>query len=174
MADSTSVKMSSNKPYLVGAFYDWISDNDLTPYIVVDVNVYGVLVPMAYVNDGQIVLNIASSAVGSIALGADAIELSARFGGKLEHMTVPYGAIAAIYAKENGAGTSLPIEHPSDDDISVKNDFDSGAKKSKPKSKPNLTSVSSAGKSTEPENLSKGEAKGKAKVKSKASLKVIK
>ena len=74
MVDSSSMKMSSNKPYLVGAYYDWISDNDLTPYIVVDVNVYGVLVPMAYVNDGQIVLNIASSAVGTIALGADAIE----------------------------------------------------------------------------------------------------
>jgi len=111
MANLTPVKMTSNKPYLVGAFYDWISDNDLTPYIVVDVSVYGVLVPMAYVNDGQIILNIASSAVGTIALGAEAIEFSARFGGKLENMTVPYGAIAAIYAKENGAGTSFSIEH---------------------------------------------------------------
>lgn len=167
MADSPSVKMSSNKPYLVGAFYDWISDNDLTPYIVVDVNVYGVLVPMAYVNDGQIVLNIASSAVGSIALGADAIEFSARFGGKLEHMTVPYGAIAAIYAKENGAGTSLPIEHPSDDDISVKEDFNA---KPSTQVKPSLSSVSSVGNTTEP----KKHAKSKAKAKGKANLKVIK
>ena len=104
--------MTSNKPYIVKAFYDWISDNQLTPYIVVDVSVYGVLVPMSYVNDGQIVLNVSASAVGSIALGSEAIEFSARFGGKLEHLCVPYGAIAAIYAKENGAGTSLPIEHP--------------------------------------------------------------
>jgi len=104
--------MTSNKPYLIGAFYDWISDNDLTPYIVVDVNVYGVEVPMAYVNDGQIVLNISSSAIGSIVMGETAIEFSARFGGKLEHLVAPYGAISAIYAKENGAGTSLPIEHP--------------------------------------------------------------
>ena len=168
MVDSSSVKMSSNKPYLIGAFYDWISDNELTPYIVVDVSVYGVLVPMAYVNDGQIVLNIASSAVGSIALGADAIEFSARFGGKLEHMTVPYGAVAAIYAKENGAGTSLPIEHPSDDDISVKEEIVSSAKTSKPK--PSLSSVSSVDKPTTPKKLSKGKGKGKAK----ASLKVIK
>ncbi len=158
MSDKTPVKMSSNKPYIIGAFYDWISDNELTPYIVVDVNVYGVLVPMAYVNDGQIVLNIASSAVGSIALGADAIEFSARFGGKLEHMTVPYGAISAIYAKENGAGTSLPIEHPSDDDISVTED----------KPKPSLSSVSSTVKTTESKKPAKGKAKGK------ASLKVIK
>ena len=107
-----TIEMTSNKPYIVKAFYEWISDNDLTPYIVVDANVYGVMVPMAYVNDGQIVLNVSGSAVGSIALGDGSIELSARFGGKLEHISVPYGAIAAIYAKENGAGTSLEIEHP--------------------------------------------------------------
>ena len=53
-----SVSMTSNKPYLIKAFYGWISDNQLTPYIAVDVNVYGVLVPMAYVADGQIVLNV--------------------------------------------------------------------------------------------------------------------
>jgi stringent starvation protein B len=162
MADTTDMKMSSNKPYLVGAFYDWISDNDLTPYIVVDVSVYGVLVPMSYVNDGQIVLNIAASAVGSIALGADAIEFSARFGGKLEHMTVPYGAVAANYAKENCAGNSLPIEPPSADDISVKEEIGENTKLSKPK--PSLSSVSSVDKDAEPKKSSK----------SKASLKVIK
>jgi stringent starvation protein B len=107
-----SLDMTSNKPYIVRAFYQWISDNQLTPYIAVDVNVYGVLVPMGYVTDGQIVLNVSMSAVGSISLADEAIELSARFGGKLEHIVVPYGAIAAIYAKENGAGTSLAIEHP--------------------------------------------------------------
>ncbi len=157
MMDSSNVKMSSNKPYLVGAFYDWISDNDLSPHIVVDVNVYGVLVPMAYVNDGQIVLNISSSAVGTIALGSEAIEFSARFGGKLEHITVPYGAVAAIYAKENGAGTSLPIEHPNDDDIVIKE-----TPTAKPK--PSLSSVSSSVKTNEPKQSAKG----------KASLKIIK
>jgi len=112
-----TTEMTSNKPYIVKAFYDWISDNGLTPYIAVDVSVYGVMVPMSYVNDGQIVLNVSASAVGSIALGDASIELSARFGGKLELMSVPYGAIAAIYAKENGAGTSLAIEHPEPDSI---------------------------------------------------------
>ena len=160
MDDATLSSMSSNKPYLVKAFYQWISDNDLTPYIMVDVNVYGVLVPMSYVADGQIVLNVASSAVGTIALGDKAIEFSARFGGKLEHITVPYGAIGAIYAKENGAGTSLPIEHPTEDE-------DDGVFEEpveKPKS--NLTSVASTGKASD-------NAK-KPKVKSKATLKIIK
>lgn len=166
MADTTVVQMSSNKPYIVGAFYDWISDNDLTPYIVVDANVYGVLVPTAYVNDGKIILNIASSAVGSIAMGEKAIEFSARFGGKLEHMTVPYGAISAIYAKENGAGTSLAIEHPSDDDLKDNESspvLDTDVEP-KVKPKPSLSSVSSSNKDVEPKKSSK----------SKASLKVIK
>ena len=161
MTDSSDIKMTSNKPYLIGAFYDWISDNELTPYIVVDVSVYGVLVPMSYVNDGQIILNIASSAVGSIALGENAIEFSARFGGKLEHMTIPYGSISAIYAKENGAGTSLPIEHPSEDEISKTEEI---KPQPKTKAKPSLSSVSSADKTTEPKKPSK----------SKATLKVIK
>jgi stringent starvation protein B len=159
MVDSTQDEMSSNKPYLVRAFYDWISDNDLTPYIVVDVSVYGVLVPVNYVNDGQIVLNIASSAVGTIALGVEAIEFSARFGGKLEHICVPYGAVSAIYAKENGAGTSLPIEHPSEESIAVQEEVES---KEKPKA--TLSSVSTTTKTVEP----------KKSTKSKATLKVIK
>jgi len=159
MDDISPSEMSSNKPYLVKAFYEWISDNDLTPYIMVDVNVYGVLVPMSYVADGQIVLNIASSAIGTIALGDKTIEFSARFGGKLEHITVPYGAIGAIYAKENGAGTSLPIEHPDMDEVDVVEDV-----VEKPKS--TLSSVASTGSKTEKSN--------KPKVKSKASLKVIK
>lgn len=112
--------MTSSKPYIVKAYYQWIADNDLTPYIMVDVNVYGVLVPMAYVTDGQIVLNVSSSAVGVISLGDETLEFSARFGGKLEHIVVPYGAIGAIYAKETGAGSSLPIEHPVEDDNEAK------------------------------------------------------
>jgi len=103
--------MTSNKPYVVRAFYEWILDNNLTPYIVVDTTVYGVLVPLNFVTDNQIVLNISPDSVGGISLVGDAIEFSARFGGKLERLFVPYGSISAIYAKENGAGTSLAIEH---------------------------------------------------------------
>jgi len=154
-----SQDMTSNKPYIVRAFYQWISDNDLTPYIAVDVNVYGVLVPMAYVTDGQIVLNVSMGAVGSISLADDAIELSARFGGKLEHLVVPYGAIAAIYAKENGAGTSLAIEHPApgvSEEATAK-----------------LTSLSSVELSSSTVEKNKSTAE-KSKVKGKPSLTVIK
>ncbi|MEI6894951.1 MAG: ClpXP protease specificity-enhancing factor [Colwellia sp.] len=158
MDDATPNSMTSNKPYLVKAFYEWISDNDLTPYIMVDVNVYGVLVPMNYVADGQIVLNVAASAVGTIALGDNTIEFSARFGGKLEHITVPYGAIAAIYAKENGAGTSFEIEHLTDDDEVI------DETPQKPKSA--LSSVASTGCSKDKSS--------KPKSKSTVSLKIIK
>jgi stringent starvation protein B len=158
---STPIKMTSNKPYIIGAFYDWISDNELTPYIVVDVSVFGVQVPMAFVNDGQIVLNISSTAVGSIVMGETAIEFSARFGGKLEHLIVPYGAVGAIYAKENGAGTSLPIEHPEIVD-----------EEPQPlQSKPKLSGVESP--STE-NGKSKDSNQGSEKPKGKPSLKVIK
>lgn len=155
-----SPDMTSNKPYIVRAFYQWISDNQLTPYIAVDVTVYGVMVPMGYVTDGQIVLNVSMSAVGSISLADDAIELSARFGGKLENIVVPYGAIAAIYAKENGAGTSLAIEHP-----------DPEAREEISPVKPvGLSSVESDKTSTEKAES----ATGKIKPKGKPSLKVIK
>ncbi len=150
---TSSITMTSNKPYIIGAFYDWISDNELTPYIVVDVSVYGVEVPMAYVNDGQIVLNIASAAVGHIVMGETAIEFSARFGGKLEHMVVPYGAVAAIYAKENGAGTSLAIEHPPEE---------------APKTKSSLGVVNTDKDPAESDNKPDKPAKGR------ATLKVIK
>ncbi len=106
-----SQEMTSNKPYLVRAFYEWIVDNDLTPYIAVDCSVYGVIVPPAYITDNQIVLNISPASVGAISMAGEAIEFSARFGGKLEHLIVPFAAIGAIYAKENGVGTALPIEH---------------------------------------------------------------
>jgi stringent starvation protein B len=151
MSDS----MTSSKPYIVRAFYDWISDNQFTPYIVVDVSVYGVLVPMSYVNDGQITLNISSSAIGAISMAGEQIEFSARFGGKLENIVVPFGAVAAIYAKENGAGTSLAIEHPD-----VEEDEES--------SPAALSSVTSADESE------KANAKPKSISKGRASLKVVK
>ena len=103
--------MTPSRPYLMRALHEWILENDCTPYVLVDAGLPGVQVPEDYIQNGQIVLNVSASAVGSIAMGDLSIELSARFGGKLEHISVPYGAVAAIYAKENGAGTSLAIEN---------------------------------------------------------------
>ncbi len=96
--------MTSTRPYLIRAFYDWIIDNDCTPHIVVNAGFLGVEVPEEYVEGGQIVLNIALTAVQGLRLGGEAIEFQARFGGQVRRVYAPIFSILAIYAKENGRG----------------------------------------------------------------------
>jgi len=108
--------MSPRRPFLLRAFYDWLLDNDLTPHLVVDVNLPGVEVPMEFARDGQIVLNVAPRAVGNLALGDDAVRFNARFGGVPRNVQVPMAAILAIYARENGAGTMFEPEAAYDAD----------------------------------------------------------
>lgn len=102
--------MSPRRPFLLRAFYDWLLDNQLTPHLVVDVTRAGVMVPMEYARDGQIVLNIAPRAVGNLELGDDAVRFSARFGGVPRQVYVPMAAVMAIYSRENGAGTMFEPE----------------------------------------------------------------
>lgn len=102
--------MTPRRPYLVRAFYDWLVDNDLTPHLVVDATLPGVKVPMEFVSDGQIVLNIAPRAVGNLELGNEAISFNARFSGRPHSVIVPLYAVMAIYARENGAGTMFEPE----------------------------------------------------------------
>lgn len=102
--------MTPRRPYLVRAFYDWLADNDLTPHLVVDATLPGVKVPMEFVSDGQIVLNIAPRAVGNLELGNEAISFNARFSGRPHSVIVPMYAVLAIYARENGAGTMFEPE----------------------------------------------------------------
>lgn len=102
--------MTSNKPYLIRAFYEWIADNGLTPYIQVRANTPGCIVPQEYVRDGMVVFNIAMSVVNGLTLGNDMIEFKARFSGVSRHLYIPVAAIAAIYAKENGQGVPFPEE----------------------------------------------------------------
>lgn len=96
--------MSSNKPYLIRAFYDWIVDNECSPYLVVDTTRPGVDVPDEFISDGQIVLNIKPSAVQNLLLSNDVITFHARFSGQPHSIYVPTSAVTAIYARENGAG----------------------------------------------------------------------
>ncbi|OON39221.1 ClpXP protease specificity-enhancing factor [Izhakiella australiensis] len=103
-------QLTPRRPYLLRAFYDWLLDNQLTPHLVVDINLPGVMVPLEYARDGQIVLNIAPRAVGNLALGNDEVSFNARFGGVPRQVTVPLAAVLAIYARENGAGTMFEPE----------------------------------------------------------------
>lgn len=97
-------QMTARRPYLFRAFYDWIVDNELTPYIVVDASVFGVLVPQEFVKDNQIVLNIAPHSVAQYMATNEKIEFNARFSGVSQHIVVPMSAVEAIYARENDAG----------------------------------------------------------------------
>lgn len=102
---TTNIGMTTTRPYLLRAFYEWIVDNHLTPYIVVDATADMVQVPSQYVDDeGKIILNISPTAVQSLALENSFIEFNARFAGHAMHVYVPIEAVKAIYAKENGRG----------------------------------------------------------------------
>ncbi|OBX11229.1 ClpXP protease specificity-enhancing factor [Gallibacterium genomosp. 3] len=98
------------RPYLLRAYFDWLVDNDLTPYLVVDANYPEVEVPVEYVRDGQIVLNLSPNAVGNLSLGNEKILFSARFQGVIRHIVIPLGAAMAIYARENGDGVMFEPE----------------------------------------------------------------
>jgi stringent starvation protein B len=96
--------MSSSRPYLTRALYQWLLDNELTPYIVVDAEQSGVEVPRQFVQNGQIVLNMAPTAVRDLFIENEALGFSARFGGQPMRILVPVTALVAIYARENGVG----------------------------------------------------------------------
>ncbi|GLS25403.1 stringent starvation protein B [Marinibactrum halimedae] len=105
--------MTSSKPYMIKALYDWIVDNHCTPYLLVDSLCDGVLVPQQYVNkDGQIVLNISPSAVMGLDMSLESIGFNARFGGVPMDIYVPCYAVVGIYAKENGQGMMFEVETP--------------------------------------------------------------
>ena len=107
--------MTSHRPYLLRALYEWISDNDMTPHLLVDAGQPGVQVPSHTVKDGKVVLNIAARAVSTLELGNDAVRFTARFGGVSHPVYVPVSAVLAIYARETGQGMALPEDSgPSD------------------------------------------------------------
>ncbi len=99
--------MTSNRPYLLRAMYEWIADNGMTPQIVVDAQQEQVRVPAAYVRDGKIVFNVSSAAVRGLSLGNEWVAFSARFGGTPFDVVVPVRAVLAVMARENGVGMAF-------------------------------------------------------------------
>ena len=102
--------MTSRKPYLIRAIYDWVLDNQCTPFLLVDCERDGVNVPAEHVQDGKIILNIGPAAVQGLDLGNGLISFSARFGGQPFGIEVPPAAVLAVYARENGEGMMFPPE----------------------------------------------------------------
>ncbi len=96
--------MTPSRPYLVRAIYEWLVDNQATPYLLIDATVSGVRVPPQYIKDGKIVLNIAPHAVKDFMVRNDEVTFSARFNGAAMSIMAPMSAVLAIYARENGQG----------------------------------------------------------------------
>lgn len=103
MTPGPGVSEPSTKPYLIRAIFDWCADAGYTPYLAVQVNEY-TQVPMAYVKDGKIVLNIGMDAVRNLQLGNEDITCGGRFGGVAHQLIVPMSAVIGIFAKETGQG----------------------------------------------------------------------
>ncbi len=98
---------SSTRPYLIRALHEWCTDNGFTPYLAVHVDRF-VQVPMEYVSNNEIVLNVGFDATSSLELGNDFIQFKARFGGIAREIIVPIDHVVAIYARENGQGMAFP------------------------------------------------------------------
>ena len=103
--------MTSNRPYLIRAIYDWIVDNNLTPHILVNADYPGVQVPQDYVNGSKIVLNISPQACRGLHLENDRVVFTARFSGVTYQIFIVPAAVLAIYAKENGRGMEFGEEY---------------------------------------------------------------
>src|SRR4051794_19547101 len=105
---TTEIPGSSTRPYLIRALHDWCTDNGFTPYLAVHVD-RSVQVPMEYVKNNEIVLNVGFEATSGLKLGNDFVEFRARFGGMARDILVPVDHVVAIYARENGQGMAFPM-----------------------------------------------------------------
>ena len=94
----------SRRPYLLRAMHEWMGDAGFTPHLIVDTTRAGVEVPLAYIKDGKIVLNVSQSATQHLRLQNDWVEFDARFGGIVHRVRVPINAVLGIYARETGEG----------------------------------------------------------------------
>jgi stringent starvation protein B len=99
---------TSTKPYMLRALHEWCTDNNLTPHLLVVVD-NETRVPMAYVKDGEIVLNLSYAATKSLQIDNDAIVFSARFGGVSQNIFIPMHAVKGLFARENGEGMFFDV-----------------------------------------------------------------
>jgi stringent starvation protein B len=99
----------STKPYLIRAIHEWCSDSNFTPYLSVKVDA-NTRVPLEYVKNGEIVLNVSYDATHRLTIGNDHVQFTARFNGVSRECSVPVEAVLGIFARENGQGLFFPAE----------------------------------------------------------------
>ncbi len=115
-------ELTSTKPYMIRAIHEWCVDNQLTPHLWVDVSAQ-TKVPMAYVKDGEIVLNLNFSATKDLHFTNEAVTFSARFSGVSNNLYVPISAVKGIFARENGQGMFFEVL-PEDENQNKNNEID--------------------------------------------------
>lgn len=133
--------MSPNRPYIIRALYEWITDNQLTPHVLINANVDGVEVPERSIQKGKVVLNIDPGAVENLELGNDWLHFNTRFAGVQEKIRIPVDAVIAVYARENGQGMMFAQDEEleSDSQTSIASDIDGDG--TSPPRKPHLTLI---------------------------------
>lgn len=103
----------STKPYLLRAIYEWCVDSGLTPYLSVQVD-GATRVPLEFVKDGLIVLNIGPNATRNLTMSNQRVEFHTRFNGVSREVSVPVGVITGIFARENGEGLAFEVDRPAE------------------------------------------------------------
>ncbi|MFZ6776566.1 ClpXP protease specificity-enhancing factor [Undibacterium sp. Ji83W] len=158
----------STKPYFMRAIYEWCTDNGFTPYMAVKVN-HAARVPMEFVRNGEIVLNISFGATSGLKMDNDAVAFKARFGGVSREIYVPVENVLAVYASENGQGMAFEV------DLSETEEGADAAIEVEENTKPVLGLAAVSSKPTPVENqVSTDEPKKSEKKSEKPSLKIIK
>lgn len=102
--------MKPLRPYLYHAYYQWLTDNDHTPYLLVNAAYPDVDVPIEFVNEGKIILNISPRSIGQYIVNDEGIGFNARFQGMLRDIYIPFGAMVAIYSQETQDGIMFQEE----------------------------------------------------------------
>lgn len=129
-------QMSSSRPYLIRSLYEWILDNQCTPYALVNARYPDTVVPEAFVEAGQIVLNLSPNAIRHLEMDNEKICFDGRFGGVAQQVWLPAQAVMAIYARENGQGMVFEVEPapvpPSSEEGAAPNKGPAGAKPARP------------------------------------------
>lgn len=138
--------LTSPKPYLIRAWHEWMSDNGLTPHILVMVD-GSVTVPREYVKNNEVVLNVSHDATGSLNLGNEEIRFQARFAGRVREIVVPIERVASIFARENGQGMVFEAllaedaEFDGTDEVAEGTEPDTGAATERPSTSSGLSLV---------------------------------
>ncbi len=163
----SQISMTSNRPYLIRAIYEWLTDNQLTAQLLVDTSSGKVKVPQHLIKDNQIILNISPQAISGLSLDNHLITFNTRFSGRSFLVSIPVSAVLAIFARENGQGMAFPdedFETEIDHELQIDNTAGNEVEKQRVSKK--------TFKTVEGERVSSKKASSRPK--SKASLKVIK